>query len=64
MWPLLPKKCDCVDSPTNQNYTCDHCGLTTNDFAFQESLNCIGIDPQDDLSVGFQKLENFLRGGR
>lgn len=65
MWPLIPKKCKCVNTGTNTsvNATCNHCGLTTNDIEYVgENLECTGINNGDSISVALQKLDYFICG--
>jgi hypothetical protein len=65
MWPLIPKKCKCVNTGTNTsvNTTCNHCGLTTNDIEYVgENLECTGINNGDSISVALQKLDYFICG--
>ena len=63
MFPYPPKKCNCEETPTNANHTCEHCGLTTNDFAYDgENLVCLDINNQDSLTVSIQKIEEFFCG--
>lgn len=63
MWPFLPKKCNCPDTPTNPGTVCDHKGPTTNDVAYGgPDLLCMGIEQGDSYTVALQILDNYICG--
>lgn len=65
MWPYIPKKCNCSETPTNPNIPCKHTGFTTNDFAYKgDDLSCTSINKQENLTASIQKIEQFFCGGK
>jgi len=61
MWPLLPKKCDCVVTNTNEGSSCDPSLLTTDAFVYMGiDLTCTGILHGDTVTIMLQKLEQFF----
>lgn len=62
MWPIIPKQCNCINTPTNQGSVCNHKGLTTNDVVIANIISCIDIQEGDTISVVLQKIDNFFCG--
>jgi len=62
MWPYLPKKCNCSETPTNPGTVCT-CELNSSQYAYYgEVFSCIDIQPGDSLTIIIQKLENYFCG--
>jgi hypothetical protein len=62
MWPILPKKCNCYDTPTNEGSVCK-CEKTTDDFCLQSEIeSCTGIQKGDSVSLILQKWDNYVCG--
>jgi hypothetical protein len=62
MFPILPKKCNCYETPTNEGSVCDWCKITTNEVCIGEINSCTGLEKGDSLTIVLQKWENFLCG--
>ena len=61
MWPFLPKKCDCPNTPTNPGTSCDHSGLTTNDLIYNGPNGvCSNVTTEMTVTEAFQQLDYFL----
>jgi hypothetical protein len=61
MWPFLPKKCDCSETPTNPGTSCNPSGLTTNDLVYDGSAGvCSNVATGMTASEAFQQLDYFL----
>lgn len=61
MWPFLPKKCDCPETPTNQGTSCDHNGLTTNDLIYDGPNGvCSHVTTGMTATEAFQQLDYFI----
>jgi hypothetical protein len=61
MWPFLPKKCNCSETPTNPVTLCDENLQASSDYVYNESdLSCIGINQGDDLTTAIQKIDYYL----
>jgi hypothetical protein len=61
MWPFLPKKCDCSETPTNPGTSCNASGLTTSDIHY-DGINgeCTSIETGMSATEVFQQLDYFL----
>jgi len=61
MWPFLPKKCDCSETPTNPGTSCNPSGLTTSDIHY-DGINgeCTSIETGMSATEVFQQLDYFL----
>lgn len=61
MWPFLPKKCDCSETPTNPGTSCDHSGLTTNDLVYDGADGvCSHVTTGMTATEAFQQLDYFI----
>lgn len=61
MWPHLPKKCNCSETPNNEQLKCNHEGLTTNDIAYTgDDLLCTGIESGDRITEVVQILDYYI----
>jgi hypothetical protein len=61
MWPFLPKKCNCPETPTNTGTSCDHSGLTTNDLIYHGADGvCSNVTTGMTSSEVFQQLDYFI----
>jgi hypothetical protein len=61
MWPFLPKKCDCAETPTNPGTLCNENLQVASEYVYNgEDLSCIGIEHGDDLTTILQKIDYYL----
>jgi hypothetical protein len=61
MWPFLPKKCNCTETPNNPGTSCNHSGLTSSDLIYEGIAGeCSGITPGMTASEILQQLSYFL----
>lgn len=61
MWPYLPKKCNCSETPNNPQLKCEHDGLTTNDVAYMgNDLLCTGIESGDSITQVVQIFDYYM----
>lgn len=61
MWPFLPKKCDCAETPTNPATPCNENLQVASDYVYNgEDLSCIGVNQGDDLTTALQKIDYYL----
>lgn len=61
MWPFLPKKCNCTETPNNPGTNCNHSGLTASDLIYDGIVGeCSGITPGMTVSEILQQLSYFL----
>jgi hypothetical protein len=61
MWPVLPKKCDCPETPTNTGTSCNHSGLTTNDLIYDGPNGvCSNVTTGMTVTEAFQQLDYFI----
>jgi hypothetical protein len=61
MWPFLPKKCNCTETPNNPGTSCNHSGLTASDLIYEGIAGeCSGITPGMTASEILQQLSYFL----
>jgi hypothetical protein len=61
MWPFLPKKCDCDETPTNPATPCNENLQVASDYVYDgEDLPCIGVKHGDDLTTAIQEIDYHL----
>lgn len=61
MWPLLPKDCNCNETPTSEGKVCNNTTYTSDDFYYKgPNSSCGEVQNHDDISTTLQKIENFL----
>ena len=61
MWPFLPKKCNCPETPTNPGTSCNHSGLTTNGLIYDGANGaCSNVTTGMTVSEAFQQLDYFI----
>jgi len=61
MWPFLPKKCDCSETPTNTSIPCDPSLQSSDEYVYDgEDLPCIGVHHNDNLTTALQELDFYL----
>jgi Leucine-rich repeat (LRR) protein len=63
MWPFLPKKCDCSETPTNLSIPCDPTLQSSDEFVYDgPDLPCINVHHNDTLTTALQELDYYLCG--
>jgi len=61
MWPFLPKKCDCNETPTNPGTLCNENLQPSSDYVYDgEDLPCIGVNHGDSLTTAIQEIDYHL----